>query len=315
MKDPEKGLYHLRGIPVPETPKPGENPGPWEKTEVVGKPLPRVDAYDRVSGTAEYPSDVVLPNMLYAAVLRSPHPHARVTAIVTTRAERMPGVKGVISGASPAADLWWPYAKDSKTRLFDPTCRFEGEEVAAVAAETPDRARDALRAIEVRYEVLPFVVEETKALAGAAPAVHPGGNRVKTDKYSRGDVAKGFAEADLVLEETYSSACEVHTPLELHGCVARWDGDRLTIWQSTQGVYSVQASVAEVMGLPLAKVRVIGHYLGGDSAASSAGRSSRSSPRSWRNRPAGRSSSSSPAKRPSSPWGTGPRPSCGSRRG
>jgi CO/xanthine dehydrogenase Mo-binding subunit len=263
MKKAEQELYHVRGIPVPDTPPPGEIPRPWGETEVIGKRLPKVDAYERVSGGAEYPSDVVLPGMLYAAILRSPHPHAIVRGIETARAGKLPGVAAVISGSSPLADLDWPYAKESTTRIFDPSCRFEGEEVAAVAADTPYRAWDALRAIEVRYEVLPFVVEEGKSLALAAPAVHAGGNRVRTDQYSRGDLEKGFAAADVVLEETYTSACELHTPLELHGCVARWDGDRLTIWQSTQGVYSVQASVAEVLGLPLAKVRVIGHYMGG----------------------------------------------------
>ena len=74
---------------------------------------------------------------------------------------------------------------------------------------------------------------------------------------------KGFAEADVVLEEEYRTECELHTPLELHGCVAKWDSNQLTIWESTQGVYAVQSTVAEVLGLPLSKVRVIGHYMGG----------------------------------------------------
>ena len=98
----------------------------------------------------------------------------------------------------------------------------------------------------------------------APSQVHAGGNRVKApERYERGDVAKGFAEADVVLEETYRTACELHTPMEAHGCVARWDGRELTIWESTQGVYAVQAQVAQVLGLPLSKVRVIGHYMGG----------------------------------------------------
>ncbi len=116
---------------------------------------------------------------------------------------------------------------------------------------------------KVKYEVLPFVSDERRALDAGAPKVHTTGNKVKTDTYERGDVAKGFAEADVVLEQTYRTECEIHTPLELHGCVAKWDGDSLTIWESTQGVFAVQARVAEVLRLPLSKVRVIGHYMGG----------------------------------------------------
>ena len=110
----------------------------------------------------------------------------------------------------------------------------------------------------------PSSSDERKALEPGAPAIHPGGNRSgDVQTYERGNVEKGFAEADVVLEETYRTESELHTPMELHGCVAKWDGDRLTVWESTQGVYAVQARVAEVLGLPLANVRVIGHYMGG----------------------------------------------------
>jgi xanthine dehydrogenase YagR molybdenum-binding subunit len=263
MNGNDDGFYYLRGIPVPETPLPDQNPQPWQKTEVVGRPLPRVDAYERVSGNAIYPSDIVLPNMLYAAVLRCPHPHAIVGKIDTSAAERMPGVRAVITGSSPEADFSWPYSPEMKTKLFNPHCRFEGEEVAAVAADTIYQAWDAVRAVSVNYNILAFVSDEAKALATDAPSVHAGGNKLKIDRYSRGDVEQGFADADVVLEETYRSECELHTPTESHGCVARWDGDHLSIWQSTQGVYSIQATVAKIMDLPLSKVRVIGHYMGG----------------------------------------------------
>ncbi|MGE5258012.1 MAG: xanthine dehydrogenase family protein molybdopterin-binding subunit, partial [Hyphomicrobiales bacterium] len=115
----------------------------------------------------------------------------------------------------------------------------------------------------VDYEVLPFVVDERTSLEAGAAAVHPAGNVSKTETYERGDVARGLAEADLVLEETYRTECELHTPLELHGCVANWDGSTLTIWESSQGVYAIQSQVADVLKLPLARVRVIGHYMGG----------------------------------------------------
>jgi xanthine dehydrogenase YagR molybdenum-binding subunit len=226
-----------------------------------------VDAYERVSGSAVYPSDVSLPNMLYGAILRCPHPHARVKNIVTGKAQIMPGVHAVISGQTAAADLPWTYSSQGikrESKLFDPHCRFEGETVAAAAAETSYLAWDAVRTIDVAYEVLPVVSDERAALDQGAATVHPEGNEVgPPSSYERGDVAKGFAEADVVLEENYRTECEIHTPMELHGCVANWDGDRLTIWESTQGVYRVQQNVADILNLPLSKVRVIGHYMGG----------------------------------------------------
>jgi xanthine dehydrogenase YagR molybdenum-binding subunit len=262
MANDQKSIYYTEGLPVPETPTPGKEPQPWEKTDVIGKPWARVDAYERVSGTAVYPSDVLLPGMLYGAILRCPHPHARVRRVDTSRAEKMAGVRAVIGPDTPEADLRWSF-RDKETTIFGQVCRFEGETVAAVAAETPFQAWDAAGAIQVDYEVLPHVSDERHALDSDAPMIHDGGNKVKTDTYSRGDVKKGFAEADVVLEQHYRTAAELHTPLELHGCVASWDGDQLTVWESTQGVYAVQAKVAETLGLPLSMVRVVGHYVGG----------------------------------------------------
>jgi xanthine dehydrogenase YagR molybdenum-binding subunit len=262
MADESQDIYYIQGIPVPETSLPGKEPAAWKETNVIGKRLPRVDAYERVSGSAVYPSDVHLPHMLYGAILRCPHPHARVRKVDTSAASTMPGIRAVISTATPEANRVWKKDAAGETRLFDPHCRFEGE-AAAVAAETPYQARDALNAIRVDYEVLPFVAGERQALQAGAPAVHSKGNLSKTDTYERGDVAKGFAAADVVLEETYRTECELHTPLEPHGCVANWEGSALTVWESSQGVYAVQSKVAEVLKLPLERVRVIGHYMGG----------------------------------------------------
>ncbi|MCP4664554.1 MAG: xanthine dehydrogenase family protein molybdopterin-binding subunit [bacterium] len=259
-----EGLYYLAGA-LPATPSPSQEQPPWEKTEVVGKALPRVDAYERVSGTAEYPSDVALPGMLYGAILRCPHAHARVRSVDTRKAQKMPGVWAVATDSTPGADLTWYSAGDKPiARLFDPHCRFAGEAVAAVAAETPYQAWDAVRAIAVDYEVLPFVVDEEEALAPGAPEVRDGGNRAgEPQVYERGVVSQGFAEADVVLEENYRTACMIHTTLEPHGCVARWDGNKLTVWESSQGVYRVQSRLARAFDLPLSHVRVIGHYVGG----------------------------------------------------
>jgi CO/xanthine dehydrogenase Mo-binding subunit len=266
MKRQKDSLYYSSSFATPEAPE-GAGPGPlrpWDKTEVVGRAIPRVDAYERVSGAAVYPSDVTLPGMLYGGVLRSPHPHAKVKSIDVAEAEKLAGVHIVLTGSSPGCDLRWYYDRDDFSLLFDSHSLFEGDAVAAVAAESPYQVDDALNAIKVEYEVLPFVADERKALDPGAPKLRDNGNQVgEGGKYDRGDVAKGFAEADLVLEETYRTACELHTPLERHGCVANWDGDNLTIWESTQGVYGVQPTVARTLGIPLSKVRVIGRYMGG----------------------------------------------------
>ena len=181
MKNSKKELYYLKDLTVPKTPAQGEAANPWEKTSVIGKARPRVDAYERVSGAAVYPSDIVLPHMLYAAILRTPHPNSKIENVDISRAEKMPGVMAVITGNSPEADYQWPYSKEYKTKLFDSHCRFEGAPVAAVAAETPQQARDAARVITVDYDVLDFVVDEQKALEAGSHKVHSGGNTVKTE--------------------------------------------------------------------------------------------------------------------------------------
>ncbi len=253
------------GESPPETQGKAGTLTPWEETTVVGKPLPRVDAYERVSGSAVYTQDIVLPGMLYGAILRCPHAHAKVKHVDTGKAAKMPGVHGIITDSTPGANIPWHHgAKGAMSRLFDPHCRHEGEEVAAVAAESPHQAWDAAKAITVEYERLPFVTDIEDALNSGAPPVHEGGNRDgDSSVYQRGDTAKGFAEADVVLEETYRTSFEIHTPLETHASVAQWDGNRLTVWDSTQGVFAIQRSLAESLGLPLSSVRVACHYMGG----------------------------------------------------
>jgi len=260
----EDQLYFDLDMPIPETPPPGETPEPWGQTNVVGKRLARVDGYERLSGSAVYPSDVILPNMLYGAILRCPHPHARVKKVDISRAAQIPGVHAVLDAADPDADVNWFHGSGQRPKLFDSTCRFEGEAVAAVAAETPYQAHDALKAIAVEYELLPFVSDEREALHPEAPLVHEESNLVgEPERYERGDVAAGFAAADVVLERSYRTEAELHTPMELHGCVANWDGKDLTIWESTQGVFGVQFWVSRILGLPVSRVRVIGNYVGG----------------------------------------------------
>ncbi len=259
----EESPYWIEGT-VPETPTPAEYPQPWKTTSVIGRRMARVDAYERVSGTAVYPSDVILPGMLYGAILRCPHARARVLSVDTASSKAMPGVHAVITASTPEADIPWAYRRGPESRLFPTLCQHEGEAVAAVAAETPQQAADALRTIRVNYEILPHVADQETSSGPKSPKIWDGGNELPArPPYQRGDIDTGFSEADIVLERTFTTACEIHAPMETHGCVAQWDGDRLTLWESTQGVFAVQARVAEILGLPLSKVRIVGHYMGG----------------------------------------------------
>ncbi len=158
--------YYWDG-PLPETPDSGQAPAPWTDTKIVGKPIVRVDAYDRVSGSAVYPSDVALPDMLHAAILWCPHAHAMVKSVDSAAAEKMPGVRAVLKDGVTGTNIPWFASQGGFTsRLFDPHCRMEGEEVAAVAADTIYQAWDAVRAIRVDYDVLPHVVTFVRAATG-----------------------------------------------------------------------------------------------------------------------------------------------------
>ena len=260
----ERHDYHVDGTP-PETPENDGPAGAWVETTVVGTRQPKVDGYERVSGAAVYPHDVTLPDMLHGAILRCPHAHAKVLSIDTSAAEKMPGVHVVITGKTPGADIpWYERGGQFYGKLFDETCRHEGEEVAAVAADTFLQAVDAIRVIDVEYEELPFVIDDAKALEPGAPAVQPDGNMSGEPRVrARGDVEAGFTDADVVVERTYRTECQIHAPMEPHGSVARWDGNKLTAWDSTQGVFGVQETLSKVFGLPMSNVRVIGHYMGG----------------------------------------------------
>jgi len=258
-------LYYEQGVSLPETPPPAAVPPPWGQTNVVGKPRPRVDGYERLSGAAIYPSDVQLPGMLYGAMLRCPHAHARLEELDVAAALRLPGVRAVIHAESPgAAGIVWDYGSGRDVPLFPADCLYEGEAVAAVAADTPYEAADALRALAPRWQILPHVSDHRDAAAADAPRVHPDGNALGEPRVSsRGDVVAGFAAAAVVLEREYATACELHTPMELHGAVAAWDGPNLTVWESTQGAFAVQEQLARYLGVPLSRVRVLGHYVGG----------------------------------------------------
>jgi len=235
---------------------------PWGQgapLRVVGKPHPRVEGEVKVTGRARYTYDVRLPGQLYARVLRSPHPHARVVRVDTARAEALPGVHAVLS-VENAPDIDWY----QESKLFDRTVRFVGDEVAAVAAESEEIAEDALRLIAVEYELLPVVGDMAAALRPGAPALHPGGNIAGEPKvYTRGDVEAGLRAADVVIEHTYTTQTALHNAFEPHGSTAVWEGDELTLYCSTQSVWTVREELAKKLGVPANHVRVIKEHMGG----------------------------------------------------
>lgn len=231
-----------------------------EELKVVGQPVARVDATERVTGAARYSSDIQLPRMLHAFFLRSPHPHARVVGVDTVAAEAMPGVRAVAHAGTVKSNRF------KRTRdLFNNPVRFVGDEVAVVIADSPEAGRAALRGIRVEYELLPFVLDAETATAADAPNVTPDGNLLngKSETYARGNVDAALAEADVVVEGVFNTAAQVHSALETHACVADWDGQRLTIWESSQDIVGVRDRVAHLLGLDSGRVRVLATHVGG----------------------------------------------------
>lgn len=235
----------------------------WEQNEelaIVGQPAKRLDGPAKTTGEARYTFDVQLPGMLYAAVLRSPHPNSRVVSVDARQAEKLPGVVAILTTEN-APDI---KVREGKLPLMPRDARFAGELVAAVAATDPQTAEDALALIAVEYEQLPYVTDFEQALAPDAPQVKPNGNIAnKPNRKQRGDAEAGLAEADVVIEITVRTPTAVHNALETHGCVANWEGDQLTLYESTQHTYGVRAFAARKLDLPLSKVRAIGTFMGG----------------------------------------------------
>jgi xanthine dehydrogenase YagR molybdenum-binding subunit len=236
------------GAPQPPPADPRFN---WPATRtVVGTSVERLDGPEKVTGRAKYTFDVARPGMLYGRMVRSPHAHARVVAVDLSAARRAPGVKAALVVRQPG---------DTQTS----TVMFQGDEVAAVAADTEERAIDAARLVKVEYEVLPHLTVVERGLDGTAPEVFTGGNVRQGQAQETGDIAAGFGDAAHTIEQTYSTHVITHVCMESHGTVCEWDGEKLTAWVSTQGVNSARENFASALGIPQANVRVICQYMGG----------------------------------------------------
>lgn len=260
---------------------------------VVGKSLPRVDGPAKLTGQAKYTVDIVLPDMLYGKILRSPHPHAKIVSIDTSQAEKLPGVEAVITGK----DTWGirygfidtPSYPVEETPLAEEKVRFIGEAVAAVAAADPDIAEDALDLIEVDYDPVPAVFDPEEAMKDGAPQIHgeivrtgtsawedwgvarkshsykPVNNIAARVLISYGDIEKGFAEADYVREDRFWSPATSHMAMEPHAIVASYDvfSGKLNVWLNYMGYELKRYWLSKTLGIPIDKIRVHKTYVGG----------------------------------------------------
>ncbi len=248
-----------------------EPPALPENTDhvVVGRRVPRIDAQDLVSGRAVFTDDIRLPGMLYGKILTSPHAHARILKIDTSRAEALEGVKAVITAADvPDTFYGVSPARYDEQVLAKDRVRYVGDEVAAVAAIDEETCLLALDLIEVEYELLPAVFDPFEAMKDGAPQLHDH-PRFKNNINTRvawhfGDVDAGFAEADVVREHTFTGNRTYQQPMEPHCAIARWESEkRLTMWTATQVVHYVQHQLARLLDLPEGDVRVVMTHCGG----------------------------------------------------
>ncbi|MGI9861758.1 molybdopterin cofactor-binding domain-containing protein [Moorella naiadis] len=250
-----------------------------DQYRVVGQGIARLDAYEKVTGKATYTTDITLPGMLFAKILRSPHPHARIININTARAEALPGVKAVLTyqntprvkfNAAATSTYTIPPLEAVKDQyLFDAVVRYAGDEVAAVAAINEEIARAALDLIEVEYEILPAVFDPLQALKPEAPAIHTHCTQKnvvgESLQFGLGDIEVGLAKAEVIVEATYKLPVQKQGQLETQAAVAALTGDgKLTIWSTTQTPHPTRRIIAEIFNLPLNKVRVLNPpYVGG----------------------------------------------------
>ena len=237
---------------------------------VIGQRLPYLEGIRKATGELRFTDDIYLPGVIYGRILRSPHPHARILHIDTSLAEKLPGVKGVITGKDTLGRKFgvprYPGAHPDQQGLATDRVRYTGDEVAAVAAVDEDTAEEALQLIKVEYEPLPAVFGPVEAMKPGAPQLHDHApNNVGVRQFWQfGDIEKAFAQSDYVREDTFFSGPVQHCALEPHACVASYDSSgKLTLWATTAGPYVCRAQLASVMGMSESDVRIISPYLGG----------------------------------------------------
>ncbi len=237
-----------------------------DKYSLIGKHNKRVDARQKVMGQAKYAADIVLPRMLYGKILRSSYAHARIASIDTSKAEKVSGVKGIITAKDVPHNNWGHSGRNDEQVLAFDKVRYIGDEVAAVAAIDEDTAEEALDLISVEYQELPAVFDIEEAMKPDAPRIHEDlvSNIGCEQVLERGDIEKGFQEADVIVEDTFTTQGVVHSHIEPVACVASWDADgKLTLWQGGMWPSGIRLDLATVLNLPLSMIRVINCHVGG----------------------------------------------------
>ncbi len=237
-----------------------------EKYAVIGKSVPKIDGRAKVTGQAKYTGDLKLPNLLVGKILTSPHAHARIISIDTTEAEKLPGVKAVITHKDvPTLKYGISPARWDESIFCSDKVRFVGDKVAAVAALDDETVYKALKLIKVDYEVLPAVFDPEEAIKEGAPQIHDEYARnINTEIHQNfGDVDKAFAEAHHLRTDRFVGNRTYQCPIEPHSAISIWEGGKLTVYSSTQSPHYFQHYIAREFGLKMGDVRVIKTYVGG----------------------------------------------------
>ncbi|GBC69703.1 putative xanthine dehydrogenase subunit D [archaeon HR01] len=229
----------------------------------VGKPLARRDAYEKASGAAVYSSDLFPENALYVVAVRSGLPHARIKSIDVSEALKHHGVVAVYTHRDIPNNRYGVFVKDRPV-LCDDRVRYVGDPVALVAAETREEAEEAAPLVRVDYEPLPAVTDPLKAMGEDSPRIHEGGNICRRTRITYGDVETSFSKADVVVENTYTTAAQIHAYLETEAGISYIDErGRITVVAGGQSPYRDREEICHTLGLPREKVRVITPHVGG----------------------------------------------------
>jgi 4-hydroxybenzoyl-CoA reductase alpha subunit len=232
---------------------------------VVGQRVLRVEGYEKVTGEARYVADVALPGMLFGRILRSPYPHAKIVRVDTSKAEKLRGVRVIVTAEDTIKQGWGAFIPDQYPLSLGKV-RYVGEEVAAVAAIDSEIAEEALNLIDIDWEELPTVFDPEEAMKDGAPLIHEGKERNIAYKLAveRGDIEKAFAESDLIIEDTFQSTPQWHCAIETIGSVADYGSNgKFTIYMNTQTLFMARYRIAAALGVRESDVRVIQTAVGG----------------------------------------------------
>ncbi len=249
---------------------------------VVGTSAHRVDGIEKVTGQAKFTGDLLIPGMLEGKVLRSPYPHALIESIDVNRATALPGLVAVLTREDiQDIDPYYGHCLRDRPLIALDRVRYVGEPVAAVAAVNGETAEEALSLIEVGYRELPAVTTVDESLAQGAPILHEqllrageyhelnefgireGSNICHHERLEAGDVGKGFADSDLIFEDTFTFPMVCHYQMEPHTAIAMADRDGITLWSSSAHPFLIRSELAQMFGFPLSKVKVVIPYVGG----------------------------------------------------